>query len=103
MGFSLGSLGLLKMKIVDPLSAAPLPPYIAASGPFPQFCGGKGCHMATKKEHRCTIKRESMDTVHGVKPQLLTEKPPSTAGAGEDRGGAHDDVRLARSANDSTL
>ena len=45
---------------------AALPPYIAASGSFPQFCGGKGYRVATKKEHRCTIKRESMDAVHGV-------------------------------------
>ena len=61
---------------------------------MPKHLGGKGYHMATKEEVRCTIKvestikLESMDAVHGrgaASPKLKrgTVQPGRWAGAAE--------------------
>ena len=58
-------LGLHQPKI-EPFARACLPSFYRSLGPLPpKHLGGKGYHMATKEEARCTIKVKLVDAVHG--------------------------------------
>ena len=79
---------------VEPFARACSPSFYRCLGPLPpKYLGGKGYHMATKEEVRCTIKVEStikvksMDAVHGrgsvTKAGKATVQPGQRAGAAE--------------------
>ena len=87
--------GLGSNPEIEPLARECSPPFYSRLGPLPpKHLGGKGCHIPTKEEARCTIKAkstikvESMDAVHGrgaASPKLKrgTAQPGRWAGAAD--------------------
>ena len=89
---------------IEPFARTGSSSFYRRPGPLPpKHLGGKGYHMATKEEARCTIKVKStrkvkaMDAVHGRDGVTKAGKGHRPTGGGlalRRRNGSHGDVAL---------